>query len=660
MEALIPGKSAPKRLLVAFLALDLMMGVSATISWLANLEVRSVSGIVAACLGLFAVHMSMWLVDLRASLGPLLVWEQRGLECSDAELLAADRAAGKIPVRLAVVTCLAWLLYFAGIAGLTWFVFPGLLSFGQLELSAMGFQFCALALGPPIVVFPLASLIIQETQVRIGTQLGERGLEQDREETPMGPRLLYLALCLVLSTVSWQAATSWLALGEGARALTEERVRDAARWSASEVVHGTSELPAGQELVDFEALPPGLRGEPGSELGEVQTMLEKRDEMVTAAAAVGDGRWVVVHEKVTFERQSYWVGLIASVMALLGGAALAIFGTASSLVSPLNRLRSGLQRVIEVGDLRAVGRIPVVRRDEIGMLTSEFNRMLDVYEELAGAALSVAEGDLRVEISGPGDLQDAFRAMVERLAELVMQIRNAAVEVSSAAAEIHAATREQEQAANQQSEGVREVSVAMGRLEGSAGNISSAANEVLLNARQTRERSDEVVAKISEFGGHITRVGELLELIREVADRSDLLALNGSLEATRAGEAGRGFELVAVEMRRLAERVSQAVADVRATISDIGATNAATVAATESNRELAEGTTSAARRIADATETQSVETEMVSSNVRSIVDLMASSVAATSQTRAAADGLRERAEQLERLIKHFSVKGDEG
>ena len=101
---------------------------------------------------------------------------------------------------------------------------------------------------------------------------------------------------------------------------------------------------------------------------------------------------------------------------------------AQLITAPLERLRQALRRVTEAGVLREIGRIPVVRRDEIGELTNEFNHMLDVFEELAGAAQAVAAGDLDIEIGGAGDLQDSFRAMVARLSELVLQIREAALE----------------------------------------------------------------------------------------------------------------------------------------------------------------------------------------------------------------------------------------
>jgi methyl-accepting chemotaxis protein len=327
-----------------------------------------------------------------------------------------------------------------------------------------------------------------------------------------------------------------------------------------------------------------------------------------------------------------------------------------TITGPLERLHVALRRVVAVGDLRELGRIPVLRTDEIGELVREFNHMLDVFEQLANAAQKVAAGDLRVDITGPGDLQDAFRNMVERLAELVTQIRDAAIEVASAASEIHAATRGQEQASVSQSDELRHVSLALDRLARSAGDISSAATEVLTNARQTGEHADQVQTKLTELGLHVAQVSALLGLIRDIADRSDLLALNGSLEATRAGEAGRGFTLVAVEMRRLAERVSAAVSDVRSTIADVEASNRATALATKESRELAESTTGAAQRIVEVVYLQGAETESVSMGVREVVEVVSSTAVSIAQTRATADGLREQAQQLERLIGRFELR----
>jgi methyl-accepting chemotaxis protein len=179
---------------------------------------------------------------------------------------------------------------------------------------------------------------------------------------------------------------------------------------------------------------------------------------------------------------------------------------------------------------------------------------------------------------------------------------------------------------------------------------------VLDNAEQALSTTDAMIEKINLLTAQAGHVRELLELIHEVADRSDLLALNGALEAVRAGEAGRGFALVASEMRRLAERVTGTVDDVRERLADIEAAGASTVQATTNSRRLADSTATAARKISTVTHRQSEETEQVSHKVFEVAEGMIASVEATKQTLSAADGLRMQAAELERLTRQFTLR----
>jgi methyl-accepting chemotaxis protein len=147
----------------------------------------------------------------------------------------------------------------------------------------------------------------------------------------------------------------------------------------------------------------------------------------------------------------------------------------------------------------------------------------------------------------------------------------------------------------------------------------------------------------------------LLEVIHEISERSDLLALNGSLEATRVGEAGRGFALVAAEMRRLAERVSGAVVDVRERVSAISSAGSSTMMASDQSRALAERTAAAARAITAVTLTQHQDTERVSSATHEVAGSVAASATASVQTRKAAEALRHQADELELLTRRFRV-----
>jgi len=147
-------------------------------------------------------------------------------------------------------------------------------------------------------------------------------------------------------------------------------------------------------------------------------------------------------------------------------------------------------------------------------------------------------------------------------------------------------------------------------------------------------------------------------VIREIAERSDLLALNASLESARAGEAGRPFALIAAEMRRLAERVTGSVTDVRAMVADIRTSSQAAGVATESGRKLVDGTTESARLITRVTQQQQTATEQVLQSMRHIGAVLAESAAATQQTRTSAGILKIEAERLNTLVAKFATEGE--
>jgi methyl-accepting chemotaxis protein len=653
-DVVLEAKRVVTDMFTRMLLVDIGIGLGGTVSWALYLDVRDIGGTIGLCLVAFVVHVLLWSLPLWASLQPIQEWARGERAFDDQQLLAADRVLERLPMTFAVAYAFSYLCYFGGIAATAWWFFPDVLSFGEVELSSMGFQFAAVVTGAPMTLIGWTGQLLAETQAELARELATRKIEQSRLRSSMRPRLLSIGLGLVMSTSFWLLGTTWLSDGHAARKLAGAELREAVRWSASELAHGASEIDATHEIVTHDELPSHVV--PESRLGDTALVLDVRIEQWTAVAAVGDGRrYVLASKPVTFDRGAFWIATIAALFSLAWFALISMLGAIGTITGPLERLQVALHRVVAVGDLRELGRIPVLRTDEIGEVVREFNHMLDVFEQLANAAQKVAAGDLRLDITGHGDLQDAFRNMVERLAELVVQIRDSAVEVASAAAEITAATRGQEQATGAQSDELRQVSLAMDRLARSAGDISTAATEVLTNARQTGERADQVGTKLADLGLHVARVSALLQLIRDIADRSDLLALNGSLEATRAGEAGRGFALVATEMRRLAERVTAAVTDVRATISDVEASNLATALATQESRELAESTTAAARRIVEVTDLQGAETERVSEGMREIADVVGSTAHGIAQTRATADALREQAQQLEHLIGRFEL-----
>jgi len=288
-----------------------------------------------------------------------------------------------------------------------------------------------------------------------------------------------------------------------------------------------------------------------------------------------------------------------------------------------------------------MGRMPVVGNDEVGDLADDINRLISTYDRLARAAEAVAAGKLSVHIDGSGDLPDAFRRMVDQLHTIVLQLRITALSLGSATEDIRMAMREQETATERQVHEFSQVNAHMLSLAGSAAQIEHASADVLDIAESTLANSDEMANKIRSLDVHNQAMEAMLELIRGIAARSDLLALNGSLEATRAGEAGRGFALVATEMRRLAERVTAIVGDMHTLVGDIQRSSEQTVAANEHGRTLARDTAEAARAITDETRRQAADTERASTNIAEVADILAESSVMTTQTRAIAEALMD-------------------
>lgn len=219
-------------IIALFLIIDLVMGVAASTTWLAYLEVRDMRGTAALCTAMLVVHTLLWLATLPTSTAALRVWERAGASCSDAELLAADRCVTRLPLHFGVVTSVSWAAYFVGVFTLTWFVFPELIELGQLELQGLAFQLVALACGPMVVTISLVGLLVQTRQLEIGVELDARDLTDSRDEVALSLRTSAIALFILMASHAWAASTTWIAAGESARALTSEHLRGAVTLSA--------------------------------------------------------------------------------------------------------------------------------------------------------------------------------------------------------------------------------------------------------------------------------------------------------------------------------------------------------------------------------------------------------------------------------------------
>jgi len=355
---------------------------------------------------------------------------------------------------------------------------------------------------------------------------------------------------------------------------------------------------------------------------------------------------------------------------------IALFLTALALVTvlSLNRLITRqvatIQNVfshIETGDYET--RALSLSKDELGRMAVSLNAVLDralsliqsqderdaiqssimkLLEEVSG----VAEGDLTIEAEVTADvtgaIADSFNYMIYQLRDIVTQVKDATLQVSASANEIqttaeHLAEGSTSQASQiiDSSAAIDEMAVSIQQVSENATTSAKVADEALHNARQgtkavqntiqgmqrIRTQVQETSKRIKRLGERSQEIGEIVQLIGDIADRTSILALNASIQAARAGEAGRAFVVVAEEVERLAERSSNATKQIAGLVNTIQSeTNEAVTAMEESTREVVQGS-----RLADQAGQTLSEIEGVSAQLAELIQSI--SMAAQQQAR---------------------------
>jgi methyl-accepting chemotaxis protein len=284
--------------------------------------------------------------------------------------------------------------------------------------------------------------------------------------------------------------------------------------------------------------------------------------------------------------------------------------------------------------------------DELGRMSQAFVEMTHRLRDLQTHAARVAGGDLTVEQRGDGELFVSFRTMVSSLRELARRINDSSESVASAAAALFGATREHEASATQQTASVEEMRRTLEALANSAERVNTDASQVRDMAERSLKSSQQTADQTKLVSSHSDRIGEILTLIQDIADKSDLLALNAALEGTKAGEVGRGFSLVAAEMRRLSEHVMDSVRDIRKLVADMRGASHASVLATEESIKLAKEAATSASKISDAVAHQREGTGQVKSAADEIVRVVNTSLDGTAQITRSAEALLQLSHEL--------------
>ncbi|MBI5561716.1 MAG: HAMP domain-containing protein [Deltaproteobacteria bacterium] len=387
---------------------------------------------------------------------------------------------------------------------------------------------------------------------------------------------------------------------------------------------------------------------------------EAIDTVIDVSQAVGKS----VDDRVMAELAASKRGLVVSAvfMAVICFiAAASLWVIKSKVISPMLYLNDSMNAIERTGDLTT--QIEIHAEDESGQMSAAFNRMMD-----------------------------KFHAIIAEIHSSADQLASSSEELSASAIQIADGTKQQAAKATQVSTSAHEMSttvIEVARNVGAAAEAAKAASAVAVTGGVVVDKTIESMNGISKnakessviiasLGGRSREIGNIINVINDIADQTNLLALNAAIEAARAGEQGRGFAVVADEVRKLAEKTMGATKEIGAMIKAMQDEMTRAIKSVEGEvtavaygvqyagdagdalREIVgkvDVVTSMNHQITTAIEEQSAVTEQISGDIAEVATVVNQTTSAAHQIARASEEIAELASRLKTTVEAFKIRG---